>query len=120
MILRTRANKIRRQERRRHRLRKRIIGTPERPRLSVARSTKHIYVQIVDDTAGKTLAFVGTAGKSVEGKTKTLRALWAGKKIAELAKEKGITQVVFDRGGRQYHGRVKAVADGAREAGLSF
>ncbi|MFN4178720.1 MAG: 50S ribosomal protein L18 [Armatimonadota bacterium] len=116
-----------RQERRtrRHwRIRKRIIGTPERPRLSVFRSLKHIYAQIIDDTTGKTLCSASTLDKElrdkVKGLTKTQQAIEVGKLIAKRALELGIKQVAFDRGGHKYHGRVKALADAAREAGLEF
>src|SRR5919197_2420177 len=99
---------------RRHlRVRKKAAGTPERPRLVVFRSSKHIYAQLVDDTKGVTL--VGAADTSegihVEGKGKTARSFALGRLIAGKAKEKGVTKVVFDRAGYQYHGRVKAVAD---------
>ena len=108
---------------RRHlRVRKRVVGTPVRPRLVVFRSSKHIYAQLVDDTKGVTL--VGAADRSegvtAEGKGKTARSFGLGQLMARKAKEKGITKVVFDRGGYQYHGRVKAVADGARKGGLEF
>ena len=108
---------------RRHlRVRKKIEGTPERPRLVVFRSSKHIYAQIVDDQRGVTL--VGGAdtseGVQVEGKGKVARSFALGRLIAAKAKDKGIAKVVFDRGGYQYHGRVKAVADGARKGGLEF
>jgi|SRR4051812_14744698 large subunit ribosomal protein L18 len=104
---------------RRHlRLRKKVQGTAERPRLVVTRSLKHIVAQLVDDDAAHTLATV-TSTKVGEGK-KAEKSLAVGKQIAAVAKEKGITKVVFDRGGYQYHGRVKAVADGAREGGLEF
>jgi large subunit ribosomal protein L18 len=108
---------------RRHlRVRKKVSGTPERPRLVVFRSSKHIYAQLVDDTKGLTL--VGASDRSegieVEGKGKTAKSFGLGKLIATQAKTKGITRVVFDRGGYQYHGRVKAVADGARKGGLEF
>src|SRR6266699_5047038 len=108
---------------RRHlRVRKKVSGTPERPRLVVFRSSKHIYAQLVDDTKGVTL--VGAADRSegvtAEGKGKTARSFGLGQLMARKAKEKGITKVVFDRGGYQYHGRVKAVADGARKGGLEF
>ena len=93
------------------------LGTAERPRLVVFRSLKHIYAQIVDDTAQRTLMTV--TDQSLSG-TKTEKSVAVGKLVAEKAKASGITQVVFDRGGYQYHGRVKAVADGAREAGLEF
>ncbi len=104
---------------RRHlRVRKAVQGTAARPRLVVFRSLKHITAQLVDDDAARTLATV-TSTKVGEGK-KSEKSLEVGKQIAVVAKEKGITRVVFDRGGYQYHGRVKAVADGAREGGLEF
>ena len=104
---------------RRHlRVRKALAGTPERPRLVVFRSLKHIYAQLVDDTTGHTLMTVsdqgGPAGKKAE------RSTQVGKAIAEKAKAAGISRVVFDRAGYKYHGRVKAVAEGAREGGLEF
>jgi large subunit ribosomal protein L18 len=106
------------------RIRKKMTGTAERPRLNVYRSLNHIYVQVIDDLQGVTLAAASTA----EGKKKGDRvtggnvtsAKSVGKKIAELAKQKGITKVVFDRGGYIYHGRIKAIADAARESGLQF
>jgi large subunit ribosomal protein L18 len=104
---------------RRHvRIRKKMTGTPERPRLCVFRSLKHIYAQIVDDTNQKTLVSAGRLPKADKGKLSQSKLV--GAKIAELALAKGITQVVFDRGGYQYHGRVKALADAARQAGLKF
>ncbi len=104
---------------RRHlRVRKKIAGTPERPRLVVYRSLKHIYAQIVDDDARRTLMTVSSHG--VEEGKKTAKSAEVGKRIAEKAKAAGITRVVFDRAGYKYHGRVKAVADGAREGGLEF
>jgi len=105
------------------RIRKKMIGTAERPRLNVYRSLNHIYAQVIDDLEGKTLASVSSAvGKKGERTTggNVAAAKNIGKKIAELAKQKGITKVVFDRGGYIYHGRIKAVADAAREAGLQF
>ena len=103
---------------RRHlRVRKKISGSMERPRLVVFRSVKHIYAQVVDDTVGRTIMTV--SDHDVTGK-KTEKALEVGKRLAARAKEAGITTVVFDRGGYKYHGRVKAVADGAREGGLEF
>jgi large subunit ribosomal protein L18 len=109
------------------RLRKRIAGTPERPRLAVFRSVSHIYAQVIDDQAGTTLVAASTTepalkGKMTEGaKAGNLGGAKAiGAAIAERLKAKGITRVVFDRGGFLYHGRVKAVADAAREAGLEF
>jgi large subunit ribosomal protein L18 len=108
---------------RRHlRVRKKVNGTPERPRLVVFRSSKHIYAQLVDDTKGVTL-FGGSdrsKGIAVEGKGKTAKSFALGGLIAAQAKTQGITAVVFDRGGYRYHGRVKAVADGARKGGLEF
>jgi large subunit ribosomal protein L18 len=103
---------------RRHlRVRKSVQGTTERPRLVVFRSLKHIYAQIVDDQSARTLMTVSS--EKLEGR-KTEKSTEVGKLIASRAKEAGITQVVFDRAGYQYHGRVKAVADGAREGGLEF
>ena len=104
---------------RRHlRVRHKVKGTPERPRLVVFRSLKHITAQLVDDDAAHTLATVTSVGGGA-GK-KSDKSLEVGKQIAAIAKDKGISKVVFDRGGYQYHGRVKAVADGAREGGLEF
>jgi large subunit ribosomal protein L18 len=100
------------------RVRNKISGTPERPRLVVFRSLKHIYAQLVDDTAQRTLATVSDLG--IEQGKKGERASEVGKLIAERAKSAGITRVVFDRAGYRYHGRIKAVADGAREGGLEF
>lgn len=109
---------------RQQRVRKKVKGTPERPRLSVFRSTKHIYAQIIDDTQGRTLAACSSteeAFKSLDKpESKCNAANTIGKMIAERAKEKGVEKVVFDRNGFLYHGRVKAVSDGAREAGLKF
>ena len=106
------------------RVRKALTGTASAPRLSVFRSLKGITVQLVDDTSGKTLCYATTHGmkaKKIEGKTAKVAAAFAvGEKLAELAKVKGITAVVFDRGGYRYHGRVQAVADGARAGGLKF
>ena len=105
------------------RIRKKLRGTPERPRLSVYRSLNHIYVQIVDDLHGQTLVSASThtgekGGRKTGGNVASAKDI--GRSIAELAKAKGITQVVFDRGGYIYHGRVKALADAARAAGLQF
>ena len=105
------------------RIRKKVVGTPERPRLNVYRSLNHIYVQVIDDLKGETLAAASTAEGKKDSRTtggNVASAKTVGKKIAELAKQKGITKVVFDRGGYIYHGRIKAVADAAREAGLQF
>jgi large subunit ribosomal protein L18 len=102
-----------------------LFGTPERPRLSVFRSSKHIYAQLIDDHAGKTLAYVGsnvadTRGAELKNGGNIAAAKVIGRAIAERAKSLGITKVAFDRGGRKYHGRVKALADAAREGGLQF
>jgi large subunit ribosomal protein L18 len=108
-------------KKRKMRIRKKINGTPERPRLVVFRSSKHIYAQIIDDLAGATLASASTL--SLEGENIRLtveNAKLVGKKVAEEAIKKSITSVVFDRNGFVYHGRIKAVADGAREGGLNF
>jgi large subunit ribosomal protein L18 len=93
-----------------------------RPRLSIHRSGRHIYAQVIDDAAGKTVAMASTLDKDVRGKTGATvdAATTVGKTVAERAKKAGITQVVFDRGGFLFHGRVKALADGAREGGLEF
>ncbi|WP_376789510.1 50S ribosomal protein L18 [Thermoflexus sp.] len=111
-------------QRRHRRVRKKVFGTPERPRLSVFRSLKHIYAQIIDDTRGVTLAAASTLDpelrEQLDGLTKTEKARLVGRLIAQRALAKGIRKVVFDRGGYKYHGRVKALADAAREAGLEF
>jgi large subunit ribosomal protein L18 len=114
--------KHRRQERRAHRVRGKVRGTSERPRLSVFRSSKHIYAQLIDDMTGVTLAAAGTTGKPGGGKYggNVKAATEVGKTLAAAAKAKGITQVAFDRGHYRYHGRVKALADAAREGGLQF
>ena len=103
------------------RIRRKLSGTAERPRLAVFRSVAHIYAQVIDDAAGATLVSASTVDKI--GKTKggnVAAATAIGKLVAERAKEKGISRVVFDRGGYQYHGRIKALADAARTAGLEF
>jgi large subunit ribosomal protein L18 len=110
---------------RRHtRVRRTVAGTSQRPRLSVFRSASHIYAQVIDDVAGRTLASASDLDKdlaaSAAGQNKTDRAKAVGKAVAEKAKAQGISLVVFDRGGFQYHGRVQALADAAREAGLGF
>ena len=112
-----------RHQRRRHRLRKIVSGTPERPRMVVYRSLRHIEVQLVDDVAGHSLLGLSTQCKDLkerEFENRVEQGREVGKIIAAKAREKGIEQVVFDRGGFLYHGIVKAVADGAREAGLNF
>jgi large subunit ribosomal protein L18 len=111
-------------ERRKMRIRQKISGTPERPRLSVFRSARHIYAQVVDDSAGTTVAHASTLSRDVRGEvTETSKldaAKTVGKTIAKLLLAKGIDKVVFDRSGYLYHGRVRALADAAREAGLKF
>ena len=108
--------------RRHNRLRKRVSGTPERPRLVVKRSSRHIHVQLVDDTVGRTLANASTMDAGLRGAEgdKSARARQVGALIAERAKSAGISAVVFDRGGNRYAGRIAALADGAREGGLDF
>jgi large subunit ribosomal protein L18 len=103
------------------RIRNRVSGTQERPRLAVFRSVNHIYAQLIDDQQGHTLVAAGSIEKDLRGKGGNIEgAKLIGKAVAQRAKEKGITRVVFDRGGYLYHGRVKALADAAREAGLEF
>lgn len=105
--------------RRRARVRAKISGTPQRPRLSVKISARHIIAQVIDDTQGKTLAYVSTVGQKPSG-TMTKRATAIGKSIAEAATKAGVKQVSFDRGRRIYHGRLHALAEAARNAGLEF
>jgi large subunit ribosomal protein L18 len=106
------------------RMRKRVVGTPDRPRLCVHRSSRHIRAQVIDDIAGRTLVSASSLDKEVRaairGGGNIAASKVVGKAIAERAKAKGIGQVVFDRGGYQYHGRVQALAESAREAGLKF
>jgi large subunit ribosomal protein L18 len=116
-----------RRDRIKYRIRKRVQGTPERPRLTVFRSVSHIYVQVVDDAKGQTIAAASTVEPSLKGALpkeakggNVAGAKAIGKAIAERLLEKGVKQVVFDRNGFLYHGRIKAVADAAREAGLEF
>lgn len=110
--------------RRHRRIRRKIEGTPDRPRLAVFRSNNHIYAQVIDDVAQHTLVAASTLEPTLKGSLSngaTCEASAAvGKLVAERAKAKGIEQVVFDRGGKLYHGRIKALADAAREAGLNF
>jgi large subunit ribosomal protein L18 len=111
-------------ERRHRRLRVKVQGSAERPRLNVYRSLEHIYAQVIDDTAGRTLVSASTLDgevkKAIDGKNKTEAAKIVGQIVATRAKNAGINKVVFDRGGNRYHGRIKALADGAREGGLDF
>jgi large subunit ribosomal protein L18 len=111
-------NKIR--LRRHRRVRGKISGTAERPRLSVYRSNKNIYAQVIDDVKGVTLASASTLDSEVSGKTKTEKAASVGSLVAKRANDKGVKSVVFDRGGYLYHGRVQALAEAARENGLEF
>jgi large subunit ribosomal protein L18 len=109
-------------KRRHTRVRKKVTGTASRPRLVVSRSTRHVFVQVVDDTAGATLASASTMEpelRSFDG-DKSAKAKKVGELVAERAKSAGVDAVVFDRGGNKYHGRVAALADGAREGGLAF
>ena len=108
---------------RRYRIRKKVEGMPERPRISVYRSLNHIYAQLIDDATGVTVASASDElpeVKGADGKGKVARARAVGKVLAERAKAKGITRACFDRGGYLYHGRVQALAEGAREGGLEF
>lgn len=111
-------------ERRHRRLRARLAGTPERPRLNVFRSLNHIYAQVIDDERGVTLAAASTLDPELRGELAGLNKTGQAKKVGELVAKRalaaGITQVVFDRGGYPYHGRIKALAEGSREAGLIF
>ena len=118
------SDKVSARIRRKVTIRKKISGTPERPRLTVFRSAKHIYAQVIDDSRGVTLAAASSLDKQLKSSLKTgadrSAASEVGKLIAERAKAAGVTEVVFDRGGYLFHGRVKALADAAREGGLSF
>ncbi|MDD2496026.1 MAG: 50S ribosomal protein L18 [Tissierellia bacterium] len=109
---------------RHYKIRNRIAGTPDRPRLNVYRSSKHIYAQVIDDATGVTLCSASTADKELRERvaelTKSDAAKLVGQTIGQRAKDKGINSVVFDRGGYLYHGRVKVLAEGARECGLQF
>ncbi len=116
--------KITRRGRRKQRIRKRVFGTPERPRLSVFRSLKNIYAQLIDDESGRTLVEASTRNKELDGQVKyggnKNAAAMVGTLLGQRARVKGITKVAFDRNGFKFHGRVKALADAAREAGLKF
>lgn len=116
------AQKVRRRAQIKKRLRRKLKGTAEKPRLAIFRSNKQIYAQIIDDEQGATLASCSSRIKDVNSQplSKTEQSREVGKKLAEIAKGKGIEVVVFDRGGYKYHGRVKALAEGAREGGLNF
>jgi len=116
--------KVTSREKRKARIRRKVSGTAARPRLTVYKSLKHMYAQLVDDVAGQTLVSVGTTSKALKGEVgdddKTAAAKKVGAALAKAAKAQGITAVVFDRNGFDYHGRVEAVAAAAREAGLQF
>lgn len=117
-------NREKARDRRHIHIRKRVVGTPVRPRLNVFRSLNHIYAQVIDDSAGLTLASASTLDHEVRdqvvGLKKTEQASVVGRIVAERAVAKGVEKVVFDRGGYKYHGRVKALAEAARKAGLNF
>ena len=117
-------DKNQKRKERHYSIRNKIVGTPERPRLNIFKSSKHIYAQVIDDATGTTIASASTLDKDIVGQvaelTKTDAAKLVGKTVGERAKNKGINAVVFDRGGYLYHGRVKLLADGARESGLEF
>jgi len=116
--------KLKSRERRRFRVRSKIVGTSDRPRLSVFRSSKHIYAQLIDDLKGVTLAATSSVAKEIRDKVphggNRKAAELVGKRLAEVAKEKGIAKVAFDRGHYRFHGRLKALADAARKGGLDF
>ncbi|HEY7875463.1 MAG TPA: 50S ribosomal protein L18 [Actinomycetota bacterium] len=111
--------KVRSRTRRHRRVRKKVVGTPERPRLAVFRSNRHIYAQVIDDFAGRTIASSSSLATK-DGDDPIANAKEVGRALAARAKDAGVTAVAFDRGGFMYHGRVKALADGARDGGLEF
>ncbi|CAG7572233.1 large subunit ribosomal protein L18 [Barrientosiimonas humi] len=121
-IIKRASSKSAARDRRHLRVRKHVTGTPERPRLVVSRSSRHVFVQLVDDTVGKTLASASTMESDLRGfdGDKTAKAKRVGELLAERAKASGVEAVVFDRGGNRYAGRVAAIADGAREGGLTL
>jgi len=110
--------KVQGRKRRHNRVRKKVVGTAERPRLAVYRSNRHMYAQVIDDFAGRTLASASTLKDSESSDDRLSAAKAVGEAIADRAKSAGVTSVTFDRGGFRYHGRVKAIAEGAREGGL--
>ena len=114
------SNKLQNHARRAFRVRSVVSGTTERPRLSVHVSNRHVSAQLIDDTKHQTIAQVSTVGQKSATGTMTERAVWIGSEIAKKAKAKKVKRVVFDRGGRLYHGRIKALADAARAGGLEF
>lgn len=111
---------LRNRVQRQNRVRARISGSAERPRLCVRISNRHIIAQVIDDTQHKTLAYISTVGQKAAKGSMTERAVWIGEEIAKQAKAAKVTAVVFDRGGKLYHGRVAALADAARKSGLEF
>ncbi len=114
------ATKLKNRLQRKERIRSQVSGTAERPRLSVFISSRHISAQLIDDTAHKTVAAVSTIGSKTAKGTLSEKAAWVGAEIATKAKAAKVSKVVFDRGGRKYHGRIEALADAAREKGLEF
>jgi large subunit ribosomal protein L18 len=113
-------SQILKRDKRRARIRAKVYGTKSKPRLSVFRSNSNIFVQLINDEEGKTIASVSTKHVESKGKTKSEKAFMAGELLAEKAKKEKLTAIVFDRGGYRYHGRVKQVAEGARKGGLQF
>lgn len=119
------SRKLKPRERSRTRIRKKVFGTTEKPRLTVYRSLDHVYAQVIDDTAGITVASASSLSKELldsikEAKGKIAKSKLVGSLLAQKAKEKNITTVIFDRNGYKYHGRIQAIAEGAREGGLKF
>ncbi len=114
------ADRVQGRIRRHRRVRKKVIGTAERPRLAVFRSNRHIYVQVIDDSTGRTLAAASTLEEGVAGKDPKTKAKAVGQAVADKAKKAGVSKVTFDRGGFMYQGRIASLADGAREGGLEF
>lgn len=113
-------SKVRNLARRKNRVRATITGTAERPRMSVRVSNKHVIAQLIDDTSHSTIAYASTVGQKAVTGTMTEKSVWVGQQIAKQAKAAKVNKIVFDRNGRLYHGRVKALADAARAAGLEF
>lgn len=114
------ATKITQRARIRRRIRGKVNGTPERPRLSVFRSNKYIYAQVIDDARGHTLAYASSREDGLDGGSRMAQSKSVGQRLAERAKAAGVGGVIFDRGGYRYHGNVRALAEGAREGGLQF
>lgn len=120
MISKSTHPRTRQRLRRKQRVRKKVVGSADRPRLAVFRSNRHIYAQVIDDDAGRTIVSASTLADNVAGGVTVASAGQVGAAVAERAKAAGVSRVVFDRGGYQYHGRVKALAEAARDAGLDF